>query len=236
MLIHVDAGTSAPLSMEPDVDCNGMEDAARLPMQTLRRAQAFRDQIYKLYVAEKARENHAYVSGSDAAWAEPRDDRRIEAYERKHREAEARMDAQDHQRHQAFLASMPPSERPAVQWVIQPLTCTPAAAPAWARNAPKPARQPLKPKEFLWSLITKDDYPPSARQARQQGTTWVALDVDTNGRVTRCLVLESSKVPALDAQTCRLLQSRARFTPATDDSGKPVPSRTTFQQTWWLPK
>ena len=60
------------------------------------------------------------------------------------------------------------------------------------------------------------------------------LNVGANGRVTSCSVTRSSGNSALDETTCRLIQQRFRFDPATDSQGRPIPSVTGWQQRWWL--
>jgi protein TonB len=89
-------------------------------------------------------------------------------------------------------------------------------------------------KVNLASLIVNADYPASARAAREQGLVEFTLDVGPNGRVTGCTVTRSSGSPALDSTTCRLMQSRARFTPALDGSGATVADRMTGRLIWRL--
>ncbi|HEX4739143.1 MAG TPA: energy transducer TonB [Allosphingosinicella sp.] len=91
------------------------------------------------------------------------------------------------------------------------------------------ARAPLE------LLFSDADYPVSALQAHQAGTVQVGLEVATDGRVSRCWILKSSGIAALDLATCRLAKSRSRFTPATDGSGNPIPAQTTFTRSWRLP-
>ena len=59
------------------------------------------------------------------------------------------------------------------------------------------------------------------------------LDVDKEGNASRCTVVQSSGSPAVDERACSLLQQRARFRPATNSAGAPVPtsfqSRVVFQ-------
>lgn len=90
-------------------------------------------------------------------------------------------------------------------------------------------------KANITSLISDEDYPASAVRAGEQGTVRFRVAVDANGRVTDCTILSSSGSPALDSSTCRLVRSRARFTPATDKSGKPVPDTVESAITWSLP-
>jgi TonB family protein len=72
-------------------------------------------------------------------------------------------------------------------------------------------------------------------RAGEQGVVEVALDVAPEGRVTACTVTASSGSAILDASTCRILRSRARFNPALDAAGKPVPDRIASRIAWRMP-
>jgi protein TonB len=56
--------------------------------------------------------------------------------------------------------------------------------------------------------------------------------VGVHGRVTRCTVTRSSGVPELDALTCRLVQQRFVYRPATDRYGRPVSDDVEGEQEW----
>jgi protein TonB len=86
----------------------------------------------------------------------------------------------------------------------------------------------------LPGLITGDDYPESSRDRNEEGTVGVRLTVGTNGRVAGCSVTKSSGHPALDSTTCRVLSSRARFTPAVDQNGAPIQDSVSTNITWRL--
>jgi protein TonB len=107
-----------------------------------------------------------------------------------------------------------------------PITTTappaPPLPPAPPPPPPAPRVEPAKAKASLQGLISGDDYPDSAKRNNETGTVRVRLQIGANGRVTGCSVASSSGSPALDSATCRLLQSRARFTPAHDSSGNAV--------------
>lgn len=90
-------------------------------------------------------------------------------------------------------------------------------------------------KANISSLFSQEDYPASALRAGEQGTVRFRVSVDPSGRVSDCTVLTSSGSSALDSTTCRLLRSRARFTPATDKSGKAIPDSVESSVTWSLP-
>jgi protein TonB len=81
-------------------------------------------------------------------------------------------------------------------------------------------------------LISNDDYPASALRAEEEGTTGFRLSIGANGRVTNCQITSSSGSSALDSATCRLLTSRARFTPARDSTGSPTTDTHTARIVW----
>jgi len=91
--------------------------------------------------------------------------------------------------------------------------------------------QPV-PRATLQSLVSPDDYPAAARAQGLTGTTRVALTVGPNGRVSACHVLASSGAQVLDSATCRLLSSRARFTPAMDSTGNPAEATVEASLAW----
>jgi protein TonB len=80
--------------------------------------------------------------------------------------------------------------------------------------------------------VSNDDYPASALRNEEEGTTRFRLTVGTNGRVTDCSVTSSSGSPALDSATCRIMRSRARFTPARDNQGNATTDTYTSSITW----
>lgn len=112
----------------------------------------------------------------------------------------------------------------------------PPAPPPPPPPPPQPVKvQPAKARANLASYITDDDYPQDAIRNEQQGTTGFRLDVGPDGRVTNCTVTSSSGSSSLDNTTCRLLRSRARFTPATDSSGGRTSDSVSGRIRWQLP-
>jgi protein TonB len=121
--------------------------------------------------------------------------------------------------------------------IITP-TAPPAPPPAPpAPPPPPPPRKvtPARAKADLPGLFSTDDYPPSALRAGEAGTTGYHLEIGPNGRVTNCSVTSSSGSSALDTTTCRLLRSRARFTPATDSTGSATSDTYNGRIRWVLP-
>jgi len=103
-----------------------------------------------------------------------------------------------------------------------------AAAPAGA--------PPTRARPRLGSYFAPADYPDAARAAGEHGRVDTALAIGANGRVTGCTVLRSSGSAALDSATCRILRSRARYTPARDAAGAPVPGYDIARLTWGPPE
>ena len=125
-----------------------------------------------------------------------------------------------------------------------PMVVTPVAPPPQITVAPPPPPappppvrrvEPAKARANLASYITNDDYPSSALRNEEQGTTGFRLDVGPDGRVSGCSVTASSGSSALDSATCRLLRSRARFTPATDSTGAKTSDSVSGRIRWQIP-
>lgn len=125
-----------------------------------------------------------------------------------------------------------------------PMVVTPVAPPPQITVAPpKPAPppppvrriEPARARANLASYISNDDYPSSALRNEEQGTTGFRLDVGPDGRVSGCSVTASSGSSALDSATCRLLRSRARFTPATDSTGSKTSDSVSGRIRWQIP-
>jgi periplasmic protein TonB len=94
---------------------------------------------------------------------------------------------------------------------------------------------PARAKANLTGLFLDEDYPAAALAAREQGDVGFSLDVGPNGRVSNCTITRSSGSTLLDDATCRVIGSRARFTPALDVTGAPVPDRIAGKIVWKLP-
>jgi protein TonB len=113
-----------------------------------------------------------------------------------------------------------------------------AAPPAPRPPAPPPPPRivpPQRARANLNSYFSTDDYPAGALRNNEQGTTGFSLTIGTSGRVDACTVTSSSGSSALDQATCRILRSRARYTPARDENGNPAVGRDSGRVTWRLP-
>jgi TonB family protein len=93
-----------------------------------------------------------------------------------------------------------------------------------------------RPRANLNSYFSTDDYPAEALRAGAEGTVQFRLDINTEGRVSRCNIVQSSGNASLDAKTCEVLISRARYTPARNAAGEAVPGTDAGRVTWRLPE
>ena len=103
------------------------------------------------------------------------------------------------------------------------------------RLSAEPGGSPIEParaRANLASYVSNDDYPLSSVKAGEQGTVRFRLAVGPDGRVTNCEVTGSSGSSALDNTTCRLMRSRARFTPGRDRDGNPTADSFSSSITW----
>jgi protein TonB len=120
--------------------------------------------------------------------------------------------------------------------VPQPSLGTPLPPPrrlAPTRGAIPPAGGvSAEPRASLLSYISPGDYPPSSVAQREQGQPSFRLTIGPDGRVTGCVILVSSGSSALDGATCRIMRARARFNPARDGSGNPVPDEYFGRVAW----
>jgi protein TonB len=117
-----------------------------------------------------------------------------------------------------------------------PTLTDPPPTPAPPPPPPPPVSvEPARAKANLASYVSDADYPSEAIRREEQGTTRFRLAVGPDGRVQDCRITASSGSTALDSATCRLMKSRARFTPAHDTSGNAVVDTVSNAITWRLP-
>lgn len=120
-----------------------------------------------------------------------------------------------------------------------PLSGTPSAprpAPPAAPSVRAPPPGPPPPTEWPFRRFSPDDYPETALEDRAQGFVAYRLEIGPDGRVIGCAIMQSSGSAALDNDTCRIVSSRARFTPARDGAGRYVPDHRDGWVTWRLPR
>ena len=78
------------------------------------------------------------------------------------------------------------------------------------------------------------DYPREARVARREGTSTVGFTIDKAGRVSDCVIVESSGDNYLDTGSCALILARGLYKPARDTNGNPLVSGKKLQIDWQL--
>ena len=127
-----------------------------------------------------------------------------------------------------------PTYPPLDEGPVVDVTPTPPPPPP----PPPPARkvEPARARANLASNVSDSDYPASAARNEEQGTTRFRLAVGPDGRVKDCTVTGSSGSSALDSATCRIMKSRARFTPARDSDGNPTGDSVSNAIRWVLPE
>ena len=113
---------------------------------------------------------------------------------------------------------------------LDPVQVEPTPAPP-----PPKKSQAARAKANLASYVSNDDYPAAALRRGDSGTTRFRLTVGANGRVSDCAIVSSSGSWTLDAATCRLMRSRARFEPAKNSDGRPTSDTVTSAIRWELP-
>jgi protein TonB len=127
--------------------------------------------------------------------------------------------------------TIPPPAPPALR-VPPPAPVAPPPAPPPPRVQPKGAT----PKGNPGNWANSNDYPSRALREEKEGVTRFTVQVGADGRVTSCTVTGSSGTPELDSTTCSLIQRRARFNPATDGEGRPVPDTWSSSVRWQIPQ
>ncbi|QIL02544.1 energy transducer TonB [Sphingomonas sinipercae] len=106
-----------------------------------------------------------------------------------------------------------------ILWSWQDVSVDPFKPPYELREEPEtPRRSPSDSslKANLPGLIRADDYPPEALLRNEQGTVGARLVIDSGGRVSQCIVEQSSGSAILDTTTCDIFRKRAKFPPAAE--------------------
>lgn len=92
-----------------------------------------------------------------------------------------------------------------------------------------------KPVLVSGAIDNARDFPvPAGGRAARAGTqVIVRVTVGTDGRARDCTVYRASPDPEADRNTCRLVEARLRFRPATDAEGNPVAAPFYWRQQWF---
>jgi hypothetical protein len=79
------------------------------------------------------------------------------------------------------------------------------------------------PSNYPGAWATPQDYPTEMLVKAKSAIVHFRLMVDAEGKPTSCVV-QTPADPVFNKTTCGLMMRRARFNPALDASGRPVPS------------
>ena len=82
------------------------------------------------------------------------------------------------------------------------------------------------------AALVSGNYPPLALREGRQGTVRMLVMVKANGTARKCRIRRSSGHADLDAAACRVMLQYGRFTPATDDEGKPTEGKARMSITY----
>jgi periplasmic protein TonB len=88
------------------------------------------------------------------------------------------------------------------------------------------------PPRLIKGRLKFSDLPTDLRDNDVGGTVSVHYGVETDGRVSDCIVMASSGSTELDRLTCRLIEQRFRFAPSRDHQGQPVRSIIEESHVW----
>lgn len=86
------------------------------------------------------------------------------------------------------------------------------------------------------SWRSETDYPERALREGREGNVKFRLDISEEGKVKGCQIIESSGSEDLDTESCRIMSTRVKFTPAKDASGKSVPDVYFGNISWKIPQ
>lgn len=93
---------------------------------------------------------------------------------------------------------------------------------ASADNPDVPVKQATPKEPRVWAPLIQQTYPREAALAGLQGSVRIRVVVDQGGRVSDCLVLQTSGHGILDQAACEGMKRFAMFNPAIDASGSPT--------------
>ena len=125
---------------------------------------------------------------------------------------------------------LPMPQPSALPGAADPGPVLPSASPSasFTPRAASPLGSPGK-----WA--TTDDYPAAALREEREGVARFRVTIGADGRVRNCEILASSGSADLDRATCANVAKRARFKPATDDTGAAVSGSYSSAVKWQIP-
>jgi hypothetical protein len=114
-------------------------------------------------------------------------------------------------------------------------TCLTDLRHYWNIDDPTRLKQRARAKTDLASYISDRDYPKSSVHEEEAGTVEFVLLIDETGKLADCTLTATSNVPLLDSQSCAIFMSRAKFSPAIGQDGKPARDAIKSRIRWVLP-
>ena len=111
---------------------------------------------------------------------------------------------------------------------------TPRPTPVPSPKLPDPIS--AAPRNAPGEWVTTRDYRTNWIRKELTGRAGFALTIDKNGRVADCTITRTSGHGELDAATCKLIEQRARFTPAKDSYGNAVAGKYSSSVNWQIPE
>lgn len=108
---------------------------------------------------------------------------------------------------------------------------------SWGMSEAVLASIAVKPEPLrnLAAYINDGDYPDQAIRKGEQGASGIRFMVAADGSLSDCRIVEPSGSELLDEATCRIVMTRAKFRPASDQAGEPVPCLYFTRIRWVLP-
>lgn len=95
----------------------------------------------------------------------------------------------------------------------------------------------INPPVLIEGNITRRDYPRELRdQPLVRGRMTLQFTITAEGRVRNCRAIQSSGNAILDRDTCRLMEERYRYRPATNGLGQPIPIVGRASRVWFEEK
>jgi TonB family protein len=86
-----------------------------------------------------------------------------------------------------------------------------------------------------WTRLLATDFPPQAIAEKHQGRVKIELAISSAGVAEGCKVLKSTAYSDLDAESCKIALTHAKFDPALDLTGKPTAGRMQTELNWRIP-
>jgi TonB family protein len=83
--------------------------------------------------------------------------------------------------------------------------------------------------------FSPSDYPAAAMRRGSEGKVMYRVEVGPDGRATACEIAAGTADEDLNKVTCDLVLARARFQPARDAEGRPLPSQYKGGVSWKIP-